>query len=155
VAYQFDGHLLTILHVDGEVELPEGSATDLLPELELPPDHLLHPGSQTRELSLRPPPTPHRHRSAPDPSHVPQAAPRTDRIAPAPLASIGRNPKATAEPPEPSGGEARPPPQREVNLPPGTQAEPIAGDRPAGERAWGFAGERSGARRFLVWIKLT
>jgi hypothetical protein len=58
-----------------------------------------------------------------DPSQAPQTAPRTDRIAPAPLASTGPEPKATAEPtsPVPSVGDVPAATQVKLTL------EPIAG----------------------------
>uniref|UniRef100_A0A0A9AEZ4 Uncharacterized protein n=1 Tax=Arundo donax TaxID=35708 RepID=A0A0A9AEZ4_ARUDO len=105
VVYQFDGHLLAILYVHAEVELPEGSATNLLPELELAPDDVLHTGHRNPARALHPPPpTPPPTELAPtsphpDPSHAPQTAPQTDRIAQAPLASIGPgHPTATDAP---------------------------------------------------------
>jgi hypothetical protein len=77
-----------------EVELPKWSAPDLLPKLELAPNYVLHPGSQTRDApyattTTNSPPTelaraPYLTPS--DPSQAPQTAPQTDRIAPAPLA---------------------------------------------------------------------
>nr|CAB3487637.1 unnamed protein product [Digitaria exilis] len=112
-----------------EVELPEGSAPDLLPELELPPDHLLHPGSQTRKLALHthhqlptdraPARAPPHLPLLPDPSRAPQAARQADRIAPAPLASIG--PSRKRPPNRPSSRAARSAarhPRRNASQPP-------------------------------------
>lgn len=91
-----------------EVELPEGAAPDLLPELELPPDHLLHPASQT-SATLHPPPELPTDRSsarAPAPS-TPRSQPRAssspaDRPHCPGTAGLDRTaPKATAEPTSP------------------------------------------------------
>uniref|UniRef100_A0A0A9EX22 Uncharacterized protein n=1 Tax=Arundo donax TaxID=35708 RepID=A0A0A9EX22_ARUDO len=40
--FQFDGDLLSSLHINSKEELPERSAPDLLAELELTPDHMIH-----------------------------------------------------------------------------------------------------------------